>query len=103
MAITSTKLQTIAGNVIYGTSTQQKAVTAMYLCNISGSTATANVFVVPAGGTVADCIIYSNLQIASTDTQISDTERIILGAGDSIWANCSINDGVVMTISTAGV
>lgn len=103
MAITSAKLQTSAGNILYGTSSQQKAVTAMYLCNISGSTATANIFLVPAGGTVGDCIIYSNLQIAATDTQISDTERIILGPGDSIHANCSANDAIVITISSAGV
>ena len=103
MAITSVKLQTTNANVVYGTSTQKKAVTAMYLCNVTGSTATANVFVVPAGGTAADCRIYSNLQIAGTDTQISDTERIILDAGDSIWANCSTNDAIVMTVSTAGI
>jgi hypothetical protein len=104
MALTSVKLQnSTAANIVYGTSTQQKAVTALYLCNVLGTTVAANVYLVPAGSTVADCLIYSNVQIAATDTHISDTERIILGAGDSIWANCSTNNGIVMTVSTAAV
>lgn len=103
MAITSVKLQTTNANVVYGTSAQTKAVTALYLCNITGATETANIFVVPAGGTPAECRVYSNVQIAGTDTHISDTERIILDAGDSIWANCSTNDAIVMTVSTAGI
>jgi hypothetical protein len=103
MAITSVKLQTTNGNIVYGTSTSTKAVTAIYLCNVSGSGVIANVYVVPAGGTPGDCMIYSNLNITTTDTHISDTERIILDAGDSIWANCSVNDAVVMTVSTAGI
>ena len=103
MAITSVKLQTTNGNIVYGTSTSTKAVTAIYLCNVSGSMATANVFLVPAGSDPGNCHIYSNLNIASSDSQISDTERIILDAGDSIWANCSVNDAIVMTVSTAGI
>jgi hypothetical protein len=98
--ITSVQLTTTAANIIYGTSTQSKGITAMYLCNTNGTSATANVFLVPAGGTVADCRIYSNLSIAASDTHISDLERIVLDAGDSIWANASGN--IVMTISSMG-
>ena len=100
MAITSTKLTTTAANVIYGSSTQSRAITCIYLCNVSGVTASANVFLVPAGGTVADSLIYNNLNITSTDSSISDAERIILDAGDSIWANCSVAGSIVMTISS---
>ncbi len=100
MAITSVQLTTTAANVIYGASTQTKGITAMYLCNTNGTSSTANVFLVPAGGTVANCRIYSNLVIAASDTHISDLERIVLDAGDSIWANASGN--VVMTISSMG-
>lgn len=100
--ITSVPLTTTAANIVYGTSAQAKGVTAIYLCNVNTSAQTANVFLVPAGGTVANCKIYSNLQIAVSDTHVSDTERIILDAGDSIWANCSSNGTIVMTISTMG-
>jgi hypothetical protein len=100
--ITSVPLTTTAANIVYGTSSQTKGVTAIYLCNVNSSPQTANVFLVPAGGTVAQCKIYSNLSIATGDTHVSDQERIILDAGDSIWANCSTNGTIVMTISTMG-
>lgn len=103
MAITSAQLTTTNANVLYGTSTQSKAITALYLCNVSGSTVTANVFLVPAGGTVANCRIYANVNIAGFDSYIADTERIVLDAGDSIWANCSVANGIVMTLSSVGV
>jgi hypothetical protein len=74
----------------------------MYLCNTTGSSVTANVYLVPAGGTPAACPIFSNLTISAGDTHVSDTERIILDAGDSIWANCGVNGAIVFTLSSAG-
>jgi hypothetical protein len=103
MAIVSTQLTTSNANVVYGTSTSTKAVTALYLCNVTGATQTANVFLVPAGTDPAQCRIYSNISIAGFDSYIADTERIILEAGDSIWANCSATSAIVMTLSTAAV
>jgi hypothetical protein len=108
MAITSTQLQTTAANIVYGTSTQSKGITSIYLCNVSGAMATVNVFIVPSTvvadtANVANCRAYSNLAIASSDSSIADTERIILDAGDSIWANCSVNNAIVMTVSTVGL
>jgi hypothetical protein len=100
--ITSAPLTTTNANIVYGTSTVTKGVTAMYLCNTTGSSVTANVYLVPAGGTAAACPIYSNLTIAANDTHVSDTERIVLDNGDSIWANCSVNGAVVFTISSTG-
>jgi len=103
MAITSTQLTTTNANLLYGTSTQTKGITAIYLCNPTGTVVTANVFLVPTGGTVANCRIYSNVSIAAFDSYIADSERIVLDAGDSIWANCSAASGVVMTISSVGM
>lgn len=74
----------------------------MYLCNTTGSAVTANVYLVPTGGTPDLCPIYSNLSIAAGDTHISDTERIVLDSGDSLWANCSVNGAVVITVSSTG-
>ena len=105
MAITSIKLKSgPAANVLYSTSTVSKAITAVYLCNTNGSTTTANVYVVPAGRSdIGNCVIYSNVSIASSDSQIADTERLILEAGDSIWANCSVDDAITMTVSSVGI
>lgn len=105
MAITNRVLTTgTAANVLYSTASASKAVTAVYLCNPGGASVTANVYVVPAGSTdVGNCLIYSNLIIASSDTSIADTERLILEAGDAIYANCNTADGIIMTISSVGI
>lgn len=105
MAITNKVLTTgTAANVLYSTSTSSKAVTAIYLCNKNGGTITANVFVVPAGSAdIGNCIIYSNVSIAGSDSLIADNERLILEAGDAIHANCSTANGLVMTISSVGI
>ena len=105
MAITSKKLKTgTAANVLYSTLTGSKAVTAVYLCNTTAGTVTANVYVVPAGSNdIGNCVIYSNVSIASSDSQIADTERIILEGGDSVWANCSVDNGISMTISSVSI
>lgn len=105
MAITNARLTTgAAANVLFSTSTVSKAVTAIYLCNPNGSAVTANVYVVPAGSTdVGNCLIYSNLIVASSDTSIADSERLILESGDSVYANCSVANGIIMTISSVGI
>lgn len=100
--ITSTPLTTTNANILAGTTTVTRGVTAMYLCNTTGSSVTANVYLVPAGGTPNACPIYSNLSIAANDTHVSDTERIVLDNGDALWANCSVNGAVVFTISSTG-
>ena len=108
MAITNASLTTTAANVVYGTSTQSKGITSIYLCNVTGAMATVNVFIVPSTGltdaaNISNYRAYSNLAIASSDSSIADTERIILDAGDSIWANCSVNNAIIMTVSSVGL
>lgn len=102
MAISNTILNTTTANVLYGNSTNF-AITALYLCNNTATTVTANVFVVGAGQSVGNAKIYSNVSIAGFDSYIADSERIILGTGDSIQANCSQNGGLTMTISYVGI
>jgi hypothetical protein len=105
MAITSRVLTTgTAANVLYSTAASSKAVTAVYLCNKTGGTVAANVYVVPAGSSdIGNCIIYSNVSIAGFDSYIADTERLILESGDAVYANCSTANGLVMTISSVGI
>ncbi len=103
MAISNRVLDTTTANVLFGTSTTSYAVTALYLCNNTSNTVTANVFLVANGSTVGNAKIYSNVSIAGFDSYIADTERIILGQGDSVQANCSQAGGLTMTISYVGI
>ena len=103
MALIITKLTSTTANVLYGTASVNKAVTCIYFCNTTASTVAINLFAVPSGGTVNNCVIYNNLSIAAADTAIIDMEKIILGDGDSIQANCSVNNAVAMTVSYVGI
>lgn len=102
MAIINTGLTTTAAN-IYAAATNSAIVT-IHLCNYSGSTQTVNIFVVP-GGTIANTtnMIYSNLQIAPTNTYIINSEKFILSIGDSIRANCNAAGTVSATVSYIGI
>lgn len=103
MALISQKLTTSTASILAGTANENKAVTCIYFCNTTGSTVSVNLFAVPNGGTVTDCIIYNNLSIAAADTAIIDMEKIILGDGDSIQANCSVSNAIAMTVSYVGI
>lgn len=102
--LTSVQLTTVAANIIAGSPTQNKAITCIHACNISGSPATVNLFAVPAGGTANDAtLIFKNTSIANSATLVIDTERIILGNGDALWANASANSAINFTVSSIGV
>jgi len=102
MALVSTKLTTSPVSIIAGTTTN-KAITCAYLCNTTGSTVTISVYAVPNGATVGNCPIYNTLAIAAYDTAILDTEKIILGDGDAIYASASASNAIAMTISYVGI
>lgn len=75
-----------------------------YFCNYSGSPVNIHVYLVPNGGTASSSnIIYSNVNIQAGDTYIMETEKIILGDGDTIQANASANTAVTVTVSYTGV
>jgi hypothetical protein len=103
MALINRKLTSTTANVIYGTELENIAVTCMYLCNTTALTVVVNLFAVPVGSTVANCVIYNGLSIAAADTVILDAEKIILGQGDSLQANCSVNNAISMTVSYVGI
>jgi hypothetical protein len=108
MAITNTRLpRATVANVVYAQTNQTRVVTTMYLCNTGNVTATANVYLVPAQANVADIfgsLVFTNLSISAGDTYIVDNERIVLDAGDGIWANISSGTpgAVIMTVSSVG-
>jgi hypothetical protein len=109
--ITNAILTNTAANVVYGTPTQNNAVTCIQACNITNaagfevpSTVNIDVYLVPAGQTVGtQNLIYSKVPITAGDTFIVDAERMVLGDGDAVWAGADINGAIVFTVSTVGI
>lgn len=83
------------------TSSGNSAVTAIYLCNTSGSTASFSMFAVPSGDVAdpATNMIYSTVQIAPSDTYVIDTEKLILEDSDSLVALASSVGSIIATVS----
>jgi hypothetical protein len=103
MSISNTVLTTTTANVLYGTSSSNYAMTTLYVHNSSGGTAYANIMLVQSGGAVGNAKIYANKAIAAGDTLIMDAEKLILGQGDAIHANCYPTSVGLMTISYVGI
>lgn len=80
------------------------AVTTIYFCNNDTSALSLSVYVVPMGQTVSpNHIIYNTLQIASLDTYVLDTERLMFDAGDQIFATASVAGLIIATVSFIGI
>ena len=102
MAITNANVTTVA-SAIY-TSVNNSATTVMHFCNYTNNSATANVWLVPAGKQAdSSTIIYSNVTMTAFNTLVIDTEKIILANGDAIYANTSANASVTATVSYIGI
>lgn len=102
MAIRNTSLTTIASPIY--TSTGDSATTVMHFCNYTNNGATANVWIVPNGGTPgSNNIVYSNVALTGQNTLVVDTEKIILANGDAIYANVTANSSVTATVSYIGI
>lgn len=104
MALSSSTVVTAptAATSVY-TSSGDSAITTMYFCNPTAVTITANIFLVKSGF-VANGMnkTYSNIQIASDDTLILETERLLFETADFIAANASPS-GLVTTVSYSAV
>ena len=102
--ITSAYLQTEPIMLLAGTASASKAVTVAYFCNQLNVEVTINLYVAPSGyGSIQNHKIYNTLKIPSMDTVIVDTEKIILGNGDEIWADTTYDNAVVATLSTVNI
>lgn len=102
--ITSSYLITTPTLLVQGTATESKAITVGYFCNQASFEVFVNVYVVPAGSTtVANHKIYNTLSVPALDTVIIDTEKLVLGDGDALWADCSLDNSIVSTISSVGI
>lgn len=92
MSISTTNVTT-AGNIVY-TSSGNTAVTFLSLCNFGAGNLTANLYIVPNGGSASNSTIsLASLQLISLDTyQIySGGEKLLLQNGDTITVNASSN------------
>lgn len=108
MALTSTQLTSLFTSIF--TSTNDSAVTVLYLCNTSANPVFITICLVPRLDSPNEQVnaIYYNIPIAAYDTYIIDTEKIILEHGDSIQAK--IHSGyiigltrVIATVSTIAI
>jgi len=102
MAIVNANVTTIASPVY--TSSGNTVITTVHLCNYSGSTVQANVYVVPSGF-VANALttIYGNVSITPYNTLIIYQEKLVLQNGDAVYANVSANVSVSATTSAIGI
>ena len=86
------------------------AITALYLCNNSTEAAIVNVYACKTGegandGNMGDSttnmnIIYRELTISAKDTYVIDTEKLILGSGDTLQVETTDSSGqIVATVS----
>lgn len=103
MAIQNTTVTDSAASSVY-TSSGSSAITTIHIANYTNTTITANVFVVPSGGSAGNnTIIYSNYSITAYNTLVIDSEKFILDNGDAIMANCNAANSLTATVSSIGI
>ena len=102
MAIQNTSLSATTSSII--TSTGTTAIVTIHLCNYTSNSVTANIFLVPSGGSAnLSTLVYSNVSISAYNTLVIDREKFILATGDAIFANVSTGSSVTATVSSIGV
>jgi hypothetical protein len=104
MPILSTALTTLSAAIFNPNDSYQYAVTTMFFCNTTGGDIVLqSVNLVPNGGSasVTNRVIH-NLTVPAGDTFTFETEKIILGPGDSVYAVASAT-GISATVCTLQV
>jgi hypothetical protein len=103
MTILSTVLTSSTASNIY-VSGSTSAITTIHLYNNTGSTVTANLYIVTAGNIASsNNQIYGLVSITAQNTYIVYAEKFILSTGDTIRANCSVANAVTATVSSIGI
>lgn len=102
MAILNTALTTTAAPIFV--SSGNSAISTIHLCNYTASPVTANVYVAPSTGNVANSttVVYGNVTISAYNTLIIYQEKFVLANGDTIYANVSSGSSVTATVSAIG-
>ena len=92
MAITNTLISNPSPTRLFFANTGTEfAITTVIFCNTNVAyDAEVDVYVVPNGQVPAtSTLILNKVSIPRTETFVMDTEKLILGSGDSIWAQAS--------------
>jgi hypothetical protein len=102
MAIKNANVTTIASPIFV--SSGNSAISTIHLCNYTGSSVQANVYLAPSTGNVANnsTVIYGNVTVSAYNTLIIYQEKFVLANGDTIYANVSANNAVTATVSALG-
>jgi Tfp pilus assembly major pilin PilA len=101
MAITNVKVESTQTTRLYLASGEQ-AIINMFFCNQSSvSDCTLDIYAVPSGGVAnSSTQIIKTLSLPATETFVFDAEKIMLGNGDAIWAQSTVDKIVVATLSS---
>lgn len=99
MAIARATAPLTTPSAVY-TSSGTTAITAMYLCNYSGSAVNVSVYIVPDAGTADNTnIIYQDIAIQAGDTFVIDSERLILDNNETVQAAADAGSSVNVVTS----
>jgi hypothetical protein len=105
MAINNTLIGNLAATRIFlATAGSEYAITTIIFCNTSDSIDSyLDVWVVPSGGvpSIPATQILKSVFVPKTETFVMDTEKLILGSGDAIWAQT--NPGAANFVVSATV
>lgn len=103
MALTSSQIST-SNTQIFAASGDQ-AITTVIFCNTDVvSSVQINVFAVGNGNVVSTATqILKNLTLPPTETFVLDAEKFILGNGDALYAQSSLNNVVCATVSSVSI
>jgi hypothetical protein len=105
MAITNTRLDSTSPTTVFDAVGQQ-AITVIYLCNTTGITCTANVFVINSDDSTSSAdtnMVYSQLELTANETYIISQEKLILDNGDLIEVEANVPDCITVTVSSISV
>lgn len=104
MALTNIILDTAPTELFTSPVDTTTAIVVTYLCNTDSNAVQFNFYAVPVGSLAdATTLIYKEVNLAASDTYILDTEKLILDAGDGLWADATTTGVVVVTVNTIGV
>lgn len=80
----------------------EQAITTVFFCNQSDTVdCLVDVYLVPVGQTPGmESLVMKKLPLVANETFVFDTEKLVLSAGDSIYAQTSQPNTAVATVSS---
>jgi hypothetical protein len=104
MAISNVRISSVSRTQVFqAPALEEHAVTTMFFCNQSTTAdTTLDLYVVPSGVASSNTgtQIIKSLSLPKTETFVFDAEKLILFDGDGIYAQASVDQVVIATVST---